>query len=344
MVRRAMLSPAVRLQNPDTGRPERAPGYTLADLGCHLDGSPLLPVAINDSGEIAACAAGSHPAGIFRGFHLAGRLCVPSGVAFGAPPVAALSANGLLAGAAGTAPKALCAWASHRDIFGERLWPGCTSRARSVNARGDVAGDVHFEAGELVLTRAFLLPAAGAARLLTPPQGGTTTAAALNDAGDLAFNATPLGADAGTSRAWLLQEHTYVPIPGLGGGSVWARALTPGGRVVGRAETVDGSQHAFLWEDGTTLDLGAPVRGLSEGLAADDHGVVVGRMIDALGAVRACRWTRETGLQALADVVRLPAGWVLHEAVGINSAGDIVGTGTWFGRPRGFRLRPDPSA
>lgn len=339
-----MLSPAVRHQNPDTGRGARVPRYVLADLGCHLDGSPLLPVAINDRGEIAACAAGAHPAGIFRGFHLAGRLYVPTGVAFGAPPVAALSANGLLAGAAGTAPRALGAWASHLDLFGEKLWPGCTSFARAVNARGDVAGDVHFEAGDLVLSRAFLLAGHGKIRLLTPPQGGTTSVAALNDAGDLAFNATPLGADPRTSRAWLLLQQTYVPIPGLGGGSAWARALTPAGRVVGRAETVDGSQHAFLWEDGVTHDLGAPVRGLSEALAANDRGVVVGRMIDALGEARACRWTRETGLLALADVTLRPAGWSLQEAVGINAAGEIVGTGTWFGRPRGFRLQPDPSA
>lgn len=338
-----MPTTALRIQTSVTDRGGGSAPYAHADLGCHLDGSPLLPVAINDRGEVAACAAGNSPPGICRGFHLAGRLCVPVGLAFGRPPVAALSHNGLLAGVGGTAPKALGAWASHLDIFGERHWPGCPSLARAVNARGQVAGDVLFEAGELVLSRAFLLGPTGGARLLTPPQGGTTATAGLNDAGDVAFNATPLGS-VGVSRAWVLRQQIYLPIPGLGGGSVWAQALTAAGRVAGRAETADGSQHAFLWEEGLTIDLGAPARGTSEALAANDEGVVVGRMIDALGRAQACRWTRPTGLQALADLVVLPAGWSLDDAVGINSAGEIVGTGTWFGRPRGFRLRPDPSA
>lgn len=314
--------------------------YRFADLGCHSDGSPFLPVAINDRDEIAVTAAGRYPLGVVRGFCISGALRTPAGLAFGQEPVTCLNHDGLGAGAVGTGPRALRAWAAPLGIFGEQLWPGSVSIARGLNRRGQIVGDVLFDAGDFTLSRAFLLTGPGLVRCLTPPSGGTTTAIAINDTGDVVFNARPLGASRHETQAWCLSEDRYLPIAGLGGGYAWATALTAGGRVAGRSFTAGGATHAFWWEDGATTDLGTLPGWTSEAIAANDQRTVVGRLLDARGQARAFHWSPEGGLAPLDDLVALPEGWQLHEARGINARGVIVGRGTWRGVPRGFILHP----
>ncbi len=342
------VHPAVASRSPfalaETAPTPARPLYILTDLGTHADGAPLLPVALNDRGDICACAASPYPSNAHRGFCLSGTLRVPAGIAFGQAPATCLSSNGFVAGAAGTAPLALRAWASSVGTFGESLWPDSVSVARGINASGLIVGNVLFDAGEFALSRAFVLPPVGPAKLLTPPQGGTTIATALNDAGDIAFNAAPLGAPAGETRAWCYREQSYVAIAGLGEGRTWANAITPHGRIAGHALTADGETHAFLWEEGHTRDLGTLPGAMSEALAANDHGVVVGRVSDAIAGRQAFRWTAETGLALLEDSVAAPHGWRLLEAVGINRHDWIVGVGTLHGQARGFVLKPTPPA
>jgi probable HAF family extracellular repeat protein len=315
--------------------------YTLVDLGTHADGAPLLPVAINDHGEICVSAACARPPGLVRAFCWRQGERTPAGIAFGQAPAVALSNEGHLAGVTGTAPRALRAWASHRGNFGEELWPDSVSAARGVNAAGQLVGNVLFDAGEFSLSRAFVLGAGGGpARFLTPPQGGTTIATGINDAGDVVFNAAPLGAPAGETRAWCLHENFYVAIASLGGGRAWATAITPQGRVVGHSLTAEGETHAFLWEDGHTTDLSALPGTMSQALAANDARTVVGRVVEAQAGARAFRWTPDTGMIALEEIVAAPSGWLLREAVGINREGAIVGVGDRDGLPRGFLLQP----
>ncbi len=314
--------------------------YRLTDLGTHLDGAPLLPVALNDDGEICVAAASRYPSGIVRGFCLTGSQRVPAGVAFGQSPVAALGSGGLLAGATGTAPRAIRAWASHIGNFGERLWPDSASQARGINGAGQIVGNVWFDAGETALSRAFFVSSRSPARMLTPPEGGTTVATAINDPGDVALNSSPLGAPAGATQAWLFRDGAYFAIAGLGGGRAWATALTPEGRVVGHSATDTGATHGFLWEDGRTIDLGTLPGCATEMLAANDHRIAVGRAHDALRGARAVRWSHDVGLVPLADLVADLHGWQLEEAVGINRRGEIVGRGLCHGQPRGFLLHP----
>jgi probable HAF family extracellular repeat protein len=315
--------------------------YHLTDLGVHLDGSPLLPVALSDTGDICVSVTSSQPAGIVRGFRVSGSARIPCGVAFGHAPALALSRNGHIAGVSGTAPKALRAWASHAGIFGDQLWPGSVSVARGINSSGQVIGNVLFDTGDVALSRAFVFNFPGYARLLTPPQGGTTFATGINDAGDIVFNAAPLGADPGETRAWCLHEQHYIAIASLGGGRAWATAITPGGRVVGHSLTETNETHAFLWEDGVTHDLGTLGGAMSQALAANDQRSVVGRIVDAHAGTRAFRWSPDAGLVPLDELVGNLDGWSLHEANGINRDGMIVGLGTYHGQRRGFLLRPE---
>lgn len=316
--------------------------YRLSLFGTHIDGSALLPVAINDAGDIAVCTHTVHPEDTSRGFCLTGTLRVPSGVANGQRPVNGLSNRGLTAGASGTNTRELRAWASHLGVFGEELWPDSVSVARGVNAKGTVVGNVLFDAGDFTLSRAFMLTPPGHAKFLVPPQGGTTFATGLNDAGDIVFNATPLGAPPAETHAWCLHEGYYLPITSLGGGRSWASAITPSGFIVGHALNEDGATHAFLWADGRTTDLGTHGSATSEALAANDLRTVVGRVTDAAGARRAFRWTPEDRLTLLEDLVNCDEreGWQLHEAVGVNAVGQIVGTGLFRGQPRGWLLTP----
>lgn len=315
--------------------------YVLHDLGTYTDGSPFLPVALSDGGDIAVSAAGAQPAGIVRGFLLTARGTVePAGIAFGHPPVTCLASNGLVAGTSGTAPRALLAWSSDLGIFGEDFWPGSVSVARGINAAGHVVGNVLFDAGDFSLSRAFVLTGRGQARLVTPPEGGTTFAVGINDAGTVVFNAAPLGAPPGRTRAWCLHHGDYEPVPGLGGDRAWATAVTPAGRIAGHSVTADGATRAFLHEHGATLDLGTLGGGMSLALAANDRCTVVGCVRDPGRGSRAFRWTPETGCTALDELVVAPAGWSLEEAVGIGRDGTIVGRALRHGEPRGFVLRP----
>ncbi len=314
--------------------------YQLTDLGAYLDGAPLLPVAINDAGDVCVTAQSHHPATLIRGFCLSGQLRVPAGTAFDHAPVTCLSGNGLMAGASGTAPLALRAWSSHLGTFGDRRWPGSPSVARGINVHGHLAGNVRFDSPEGALSRAFLFDGAGPVRLLTPPLGGTTIATGLNDAGDVVLNSAPLSGEPGQTSAWVYRHDAYIHLGSLGGARTWAHAIAPCGAVAGHSLTEERGSHAFLWHEGRMLDLGAPEDCMSQALALNDDRIVVGRVVDAQATRHAFRWCPVHGLTLLATLADLPVGWALHEALGVNAHGAIVGVGSIEGRPRGFVLTP----
>lgn len=312
--------------------------YTLVDLGVDETGAPFLPVALNDAGDIAVAVHGRNT-GRVHGAVLRGATRERLGEATAREPLVSLSSTGQAAGVSGDAVREWRAWTAHLGAFGEKLWPGAMSEARGINAHGDIVGNLTVDAGEFGLSRAFVRSAAGNVKWLTPPHGGTAFATGINDAGDIVVNSTPLGASRDDSRAWLVRDQCYISIQGLGGRRAWAHALTPHGRVVGRALTAAHGTHAFVWDDGIATDLGAIEEGESEALGANDQLTVVGRALRRDGTRCAFRWTPDEGLKRLDELVGLPRGWTLREAVAINARGDIVGTAAHRGRARGFLLR-----
>lgn len=338
-VRRRPSPPGLLFSNAMTAASPTARAYALVDLGLHFDGAPLLPVALNDAGDLAVCAQGSGVNGAICGFFLSGTLCIPSGSAIGHHPVTSLSSNGLTAGVTGLGPDRLRACASHLDGFGEKLWPGSVSVARGINARRQIVGYVILDAGAFALRRGFVLSATGPARFLTPPFGGTTLPTGINDAGDVVFNATPLGAPSNETHAWCLRDGCYVPVGDLSTRSR-ANAITPGGLVVGHTLDASGLTRAFLWEDGLVTNLAPPGGCASEATAANDRRTVVGRLVTGDGPRRAFRWTPGDRLTPLDDLVADRDGWSLHEAVAINAHGTIAAIGSRAGQTRGFLLKP----
>jgi hypothetical protein len=315
--------------------------YRLTDLG-QVNGLPLLPVALNDRGQVAVY--GQPPEAqmrgtIVRGFLRDGGRLLEHAAALGGVPVAGLSANGLLCGQQRTGGGPLRAWALHLGDLGAAHWPDCESSAIAVNARGQVAGHVTMRTEGSVRRQAFLSDQRGGILPISVPRGGSTIAAAMNDAGAVLLNSSGGGFEI-RSQAWLWRDGHCTLIPGLPGGGTWGEAVTPEGRVAGRLRTSAGHSRAFLHEHGRTHDLNHNPACESEALAANDQRVVVGRMMDAAGRRQAFRWTPADGMRALAELVPEADGWEFLRAVAVNAAGQIAGRGLWQGTPRGFLLTP----
>lgn len=110
--------------------------------------------------------------------------------------------------------------------------------------------------------------------------------------------------------------------------------------------------HAVLWaSDGTITDLGT-IAGDSVSAAAkiNDFGFVIGASgtklnLQGSGAPlqvsgRPFVWSQGTGMQDLNTLIPRNSGWILNSVSDINVWGQIVGTGTFNGKPRGFLLTP----
>jgi len=315
--------------------------YRLEDLGELAPGVPLLPVALNDAGQVALYGHAPErqvKTAAVRGFVRSGGDLTETVAAIGGVPLTSLSGNGLLAGQQRCGAGPLHAWAAHRDSFGVEFWPEAESCATGINNVGEVAGHVTFVSSGRARRRVFLHDG-GEPRFLAAPNGANAVAMALNDSGTVLANCA-CGLFETQSQVVLWWGEAVTVLKPEPGGGLWGTALTPGGRVCGRLMTPQGNIHAFLHEGGRTYDLNASASHQSEALAANDARVVVGRYMDDSGGRGAFRWTPADGMRALTTLVRGAPEWVLHKAVAVNAAGWIAGTGLRDGVLRGFLLMP----
>lgn len=127
-------------------------------------------------------------------------------------------------------------------------------------------------------------------------------------------------------------------------GGLWSQAyaINNKGQVTGLAYTANGSAHAFIANCPTCAlkDLGTIAGSTSTvwGFAINDSGVVVGQ---STFQQTYHAFVYSAGkMKDLNKMIPAGSGWVLTEASGINSAGQIVGFGTHNGRSRAFLLTP----
>lgn len=316
--------------------------YRLTDLGESADGLPLLPVALNDFGQVALY--GQPPerlvkASRLRGYLRTGDTLAEHGSALGGVPLAGLSNRGVPCGQERAEVGPLRAWAQHLGGVGEAHWPEVESGATAVNDAGDTVGYVAFEADGRVRRRAFLVNARNEAQFLPAPNGASAIPAAVNDAGVVLVNSTS-GFYEFNSQAHLWRAGACHPIESVDGGGLWGAALTAAGRVAGRISTTLGGIRAFLHEDGRTYDLNRGRGFQSEALALNDQRVVVGRMLALDGKREAFRWTPSDGMRSLAEFVPDAVDWQFHKAVAVNALGQIAGVGLCGEQVRGFLLTP----
>jgi len=112
---------------------------------------------------------------------------------------------------------------------------------------------------------------------------------------------------------------TILPLPTLGGALTWVSGLSAAGQLTGYSQSSDSANHAFLFANGTMLDLNAPGSAFSQGVAVNSAGQVVGDMATGVFETHAFFF----GDGSLTDLGTL--GGSFSFAVAINEAGHAVG-------------------
>jgi probable HAF family extracellular repeat protein len=192
--------------------------------------------------------------------------------------------------------------------------------ALGVNASGQIVGQGVSSNGS---TQAFTSQVGGPAVDLSSALGSPYVSAArgINSAGDIVGYRMP---SSESSPQAFMHSHTgtVTNLGTLGGAGSMAFAVNGAGQVTGQSATADGAQHAFMWHNGTMMDLGTlgTVAGVeSAGLAINASGQIVGWSQDDSGHSRAF-------LHSEGQMIDL-GGPVEGQstAIGINDAGWVVG-------------------
>lgn len=303
-------------QRADQGsRPRRNPRITVRSLG------PGMALGVNDRGQIAgsryATPANDGLATLWEADGSVSTLFPPtlggSSHAFDVSDAGAVVGVG--SSSSNVYPFSAFVWTSSAGLAGLATPDGSFSRARSVNASGQIAGDV--EGGPAAAT---LWDADGKATSLGTLGGPESGADDINDAGQVV----------GWSHTPDYAGHAFLWTPGAGmrdlgtlGGS-WSEAtgINALGHVTGWSMTAEGRAHAFLWKPETGMVDLDPKGGESFAEAVNDRDEVVGYHYPEGGAL-AFFWAADTGLVELGTL-----GGEFSRAWDLNDQGVIVGDST----------------
>ena len=138
-----------------------------------------------------------------------------------------------------------------------------------------------------------------------------------------------------------LYDGTMHDLGTVGGYSSTGLAVNARGQVTGTSGAADGFSHAFFY-DGAIHDLGTLGGLVSNGLAINASGQVVGVSETSQRVNHAFVYDNISGMVDLNSLIDPQLGWELYNAVGINDAGQISGSGTLNGSSHAFLLTPVP--
>lgn len=127
-----------------------------------------------------------------------------------------------------------------------------------------------------------------------------------------------------------------------GGVSSDAVGINDQGLIVGTSDTGNpNNPHAVLWNAaGVPQDLGVLPGGTwSSAFGLNTAQTVVGNGNNAASASHAFVWTAQNGMRDLNSMIPV-SGWMLQQALAINTAGQVVGVGTLRGNQHAFLLTP----
>jgi len=155
------------------------------------------------------------------------------------------------------------------------------------------------------------------------------------------------GTRGGDIHAVLWQSGNIFDLGGAGGHDAKAAAINNQGQAVGYAAMLNSVRHAYLWQEGKCLDLRMLPDDIdSEANAINNRAQVVGDSHNiGEGPIRHAYLSRAflwQGGKMLSLTALLPphSAWHLDSARGINDLGQIIGYGTYKGKPHGFLLTP----
>jgi probable HAF family extracellular repeat protein len=112
--------------------------------------------------------------------------------------------------------------------------------------------------------------------------------------------------------------YQIVDLGTLGGTYSSAADVNTQNQVVGTSTTADGSNHAFLWQEGVMIDLGTLGGTTSDATQINEHGQIVGSSTNAAGEAHAFLW---------ADGVMTDLGPSSYGAIRVSQRGQVAWTG-----------------
>jgi probable HAF family extracellular repeat protein len=237
------------------------------------------------------------------------------------------------------------------------IWCEIPFYASGINNLGEVVGysgsSATYEAG-FSWTQAAAYTVLADAYPPTFVNGVTQAGEAAGQSGD--------SANLGTAAYWINGSPTYLGTLGGAGAVDYASSANGAndlGQVVGWSTTTGdalrgGSPvHAVLWTStGVISDLGTLAADQSSAASAISFfGLVIGTSGSGLYQGQyepppfevtghPFIWSKRSGMLELNTLLPSNSGWVLTSVAGINFWGQIVGSGTLNGQPRGFLLTP----
>jgi len=311
--------------------------YTVTDLGT-LGGAESYGRDINEAGWVTGWAENS--SGDDRAFLFDGTTMVDLGTLGGSQSAGhSINSSGHVAGVgydASGSPRAMVHDGTTMHNLGILPGGGDASVAVGINDAGIVVGHTRYPVFDF---QAFVYSGGTMTSLGT--LGGTSSRGSdINNAGHMVGDAQDA---AGNYHAYLHDGTTMHDLGTLGGTDSDAEAISESGLVAGGSMRSDGSYHAFLY-DGAMHDLGILGGDWSEARDLNDSGQVVGSSnidFNPDSDNHAFFYDGST-LHDLNNLIDPASGWVLWDAHGINSAGQITGMGLFGGHRRAYLLNPVP--
>lgn len=214
---------------------------------------------------------------------------------------------------------------------------GAYSEAYDINNQGVIVGiSAKADAPNFVFRQGFRYAGGSMSALGTLPGGAGSDAYAINNKGQIGGAASE-GLDTFPefpSHAVLYRNGSFELLVPLGYGDSAVHGLNDRGQAVGGIpnQTSAHGSHAFLYDDGTMIDLGLLWTGSDDSIASDinNHGQVVGNGLVRIDAVHSgwhgFLYDRHGGMVDLNTLIDADGGWVITHANAINDAGQIAAT------------------
>lgn len=338
--------------------PGEQPRYSVADLGTLPGGHGTEPRAINSRGEVVGVTSrtgGPRVAFLYRDGAM---------TELGASPSEAWDINdrGDIVGSAAAADRSRHAmwWQAAEGRAGADPIDLGIGVARCINERGQIVGQL---AGGSLRNpspsdrKAGTIVRVEAGRVGFRPER-VSELVAINDRGQMIGSVQGLTTEVYPVRGLLWDVGEAIDLGNLGAPHCHPAALNDAGQAAGTSTYAAVPRgiaplylgHAFLWQRGKMLDLGAIGAGRNSGaLGLNESGQVVGWSEtegggnQPAGGPRVAFLYRDGRIIDLNRLIPPDSGWILREARAINDRGQIVGLGTRGDEVRGFLLSPQAS-